>query len=61
MFSLQTEFSRNGLWNVMKNEHTRPRWRPRGPTVPMVVGSSNDKAQVGVLVVGWSGFISEWT
>ncbi|KAM1130508.1 hypothetical protein ACFX1X_045665 [Malus domestica] len=39
MFSPQTEFSRNGLCNGVKNEQARPRWWPRGPTVPMVVGA----------------------
>ncbi|KAM0996396.1 hypothetical protein ACFX13_006465 [Malus domestica] len=52
MFSLQMKFSRNGLCNGVKNKHTRPRWRPRDPTVPMVVGSSNDEAQVGVPIGG---------
>ncbi|KAM1794106.1 hypothetical protein EV2_035355 [Malus domestica] len=52
MFSLQMKFSRNGLCNGVKNKHTRPRWWPRGPTVPMVVGSSNDEAQVGVSIGG---------
>ncbi|KAM1130487.1 hypothetical protein TB2_045117 [Malus domestica] len=37
MFNPRTEFSRNGLCNGVKNEQARPRWRPRGPTVPMVV------------------------
>ncbi|KAB2614367.1 hypothetical protein D8674_040764 [Pyrus ussuriensis x Pyrus communis] len=69
MFNLQTAFSRNGLCNGMKNKHARPRWQPRGPTVPMVVGSSNNEAQVGVSVFfffgggggGWYGFILKST
>ncbi|KAM1015429.1 hypothetical protein ACFX13_045966 [Malus domestica] len=39
MFSPRTEFSRNGLCNGVKNKQARPRWRSRGPTVPMVVGA----------------------
>lgn len=50
MFSLRTEFSRNGLCNGVNNKQARPRWRPRGPTVPMAVGSNDDEAQVGVSV-----------
>ncbi|KAM1773862.1 hypothetical protein ACFX1T_043179 [Malus domestica] len=58
MFNLQTEFSRNELCNGVKNEHARQRWRPRCPTVPKVVRSSNDEAQVGVSVGGGGAALS---
>ncbi|KAM1242696.1 hypothetical protein ACFX2G_035026 [Malus domestica] len=44
---LGRSFSRNGLCNGVKNKQGRPRWRPRCPTVPMVVGSNNGEALVG--------------